>query len=57
MGNPVVDPIGPASGLNRVRRGGSWFNSGAAQRSAERSSNIPSYGNGTFGFRVGFQKQ
>ena len=57
IGNPVVDPTGPASGSNRVRRGGSWYNGGAAQRSAERRSDTPIYGNLTMGFRVGFQKQ
>jgi formylglycine-generating enzyme required for sulfatase activity len=57
-GNPVVDPTNlGASGSNRVRRGGSWYNGGAALRSAERRSDTPSYGNLTMGFRVGFQKQ
>ena len=56
-GNPVVDPTGPASGSNRVIRGGSWGNDGTAMRSAERSDFIPSGGFYGLGFRVGFQKQ
>ena len=56
-GNPVVDPTGPASGSDRVMRGGSWISGGAHLRSAWRSSNIPSYRNSRMGFRVGFQKQ
>ena len=56
-GNPVVDPTGPASGSNRVKRGGSWIHDGASLRSAARSGYHPGYRNGTVGFRVGFQKQ
>ena len=54
-GNPVVDPTGPASGSNRVARGGSWFNDGPTLRSAERTNRNPSTRTGLFGFRVGFQ--
>jgi formylglycine-generating enzyme required for sulfatase activity len=59
IGNPVVDPIGnPASGGNRVSRGGSWANAGGALlRSAQRSSDTPSARNFYLGFRVGFKKQ
>jgi formylglycine-generating enzyme required for sulfatase activity len=56
-GNPVIDPAGPASGSNRVRRGASWSNDGAFLRSAKRSSNTPSNRINSLGFRVGFQKQ
>jgi formylglycine-generating enzyme required for sulfatase activity len=56
-GNPVVDPVGPASGSKDVVRGGSWVNDGARLRSAERHVNTPSYRYYTVGFRVGFQKQ
>jgi len=54
-GNPVVDPAGPASGSNRVRRGGSWFSVGTLLRSAERHNHSPGNRNNSLGFRVGFQ--
>ena len=53
--NPTIDPTGPASGSDRVRRGGSWDNVGATLRSAKRYSNTPST-RSNIGFRVGFQK-
>ena len=56
-GNPVIDPTGPASGLDRVRRGGSWYHAGSYLRSALRLSGNPSLRYDTLGFRVGFQKQ
>jgi len=56
-GNPVVDPTGPASGSNRVRRGGSWSGPGATLRSAGRSNVNPSGRSNDIGFRVGFQQQ
>jgi formylglycine-generating enzyme required for sulfatase activity len=56
IGNPVIDPTGPASGSYRVIRGGSWNNTGPYLRSAARYSNTPSYRSYGFGFRVGFQK-
>jgi formylglycine-generating enzyme required for sulfatase activity len=55
-GNPVVDPTGPASGSNRVLRGGSWYPGGTTLRSAKRNNNTPSYRSTDLGFRVGFQK-
>jgi formylglycine-generating enzyme required for sulfatase activity len=56
-GNPLIDPTGPASGSNRVFRGGSFGHSAADLRSARRGSNRPpSYRNGSIGFRVAFQK-
>ena len=55
-GNPVVDPSGPASGSQRVLRGGSWSLDGARLRSAKRGHNTPSRRNYDHGFRVGFQK-
>jgi formylglycine-generating enzyme required for sulfatase activity len=56
-GNPVIDPTGPASGSNRVLRGGSWSDVGAALRSARRGHDTPSDRHYDIGFRVGFQKQ
>jgi formylglycine-generating enzyme required for sulfatase activity len=55
-GYPVVDPIGPASGSNRVFRGGSWYNDGTDLRSARRGIGTPGFRNFNLGFRVGFQK-
>jgi len=56
-GNPVVDPTGPASGSNRVKRGGSWYDDGAYLRSAKRNNYPPSSRSTNLGFRVGFQQQ
>jgi formylglycine-generating enzyme required for sulfatase activity len=55
-GNPVVDPTGPASGSNRVTRGGSWSNDGTPLRSAKRNNHTPGNRSNNRGFRVGFQK-
>ena len=55
-GNPVVDPTGPASGSNRVLRGGSWTTEGTALRSASARTPPPAPA-AHIGFRVGFQKQ
>jgi len=55
-GNPVVDPTGPASGSNRVVRGGSWLIGGTILRSAKRNTSTPSNRLSSIGFRVGFQK-
>ena len=40
-GNPVVDPTGPASGSNRVIRGGSWSVDKTLLRSAKRRNYTP----------------
>jgi sulfatase modifying factor 1 len=53
----LTDPEGPATGSNRVLRGGSWTKSGPYLRSAYRIGNDPSYRYGFIGFRVGFQQQ
>ena len=55
-GNPVVDPTGPASGSNRVQRGGSWNFDGPYLRSAKRRDYTPGARYSGIGFRVGFQK-
>ena len=54
-GGDQTDPEGPASGSNRVIRGGSWYDGGAGLRSAERGGSTPSYRSYDLGFRVGFQ--
>jgi formylglycine-generating enzyme required for sulfatase activity len=56
-GNPVIDPTGPASGSDRVIRGGSWALSGTYLRSAIRGTLYPSSRFNHFGFRVGFKQQ
>jgi formylglycine-generating enzyme required for sulfatase activity len=56
-GNPVIDPIGPATGSTRVYRGGSENNTGPVLRSARREDDPPSTRNHHIGFRVGFQQQ
>jgi len=54
--NPSIDPTGPASGSDRVVRGGSWHDAGAGLRSARRGSSSPGHRGSNIGFRVGFQK-
>jgi formylglycine-generating enzyme required for sulfatase activity len=48
----VTDPQGPASGLYRVIRGGSWSSDGVDCRSAQRESFNPAYTNNDRGFRI-----
>jgi formylglycine-generating enzyme required for sulfatase activity len=50
--NDQVDPTGPASGLARVRRGGSWFNLAWDCRSASRIWWLPSARRSILGFRL-----
>jgi formylglycine-generating enzyme required for sulfatase activity len=47
-----TDPRGPASGSNRVLRGGSWNNPANNCRSANRNNNNPANENNNIGFRV-----
>lgn len=50
--SPAIDPTGPATGANRVRRGGG-YNSGAWYcRSASRSGMAPDENDSNLGFRV-----
>ena len=53
--NPSFDPEGPASGLGRVLRGGSWASVKTDLRSANRSVMPPTSYRHYIGFRVGFQ--
>jgi formylglycine-generating enzyme required for sulfatase activity len=54
-GGAQTNPDGPASGSNRVARGGSWHYDGTYLRSARRHHNTPLQRATTLGFRVGFQ--
>jgi len=47
-----TDPIGPATGSNRVLRGGSWYNGGQIIRSAYRGAHTPSHRFSNGGFRL-----
>ena len=49
---PAVDPAGPASGVERVVRGGSWNTPPFLCRSANRMSYPPTHRDWTTGFRV-----
>ncbi len=48
----VVDPKGPDRGTHRVLRGGSWSNTAAFLRSANRRRDLPDYRHEDVGFRV-----
>jgi len=50
-GNAETDPQGPASGQNRVLRGGSWYDSPAYLRASVRVRNEPEVLSGDLGFR------
>ncbi len=50
--SPASDPVGPASGSNRVGRGGGWGSAAGYLRSADRSSGAPSKRRGDLGFRL-----
>ena len=46
------DPLGPATGSNRVMRGGSWLDRPGFTRMGFRGMNIPNYRGNYIGFRV-----
>ncbi len=48
----VTDPTGPATGVLRVLRGGSWISNGQDVRSANRNRNDPGNRNDGIGFRL-----
>jgi formylglycine-generating enzyme required for sulfatase activity len=48
----VTDPIGPSSGSNRVKRGGSWYDFAQYCRSADRSRVSPGMRGSNLGFRL-----
>ena len=48
----VIDPRGPGSGTDRVRRGGSWYGPGSRCRCAYRNLSNPANRYQTTGFRL-----
>ena len=52
---PLTDPTGPASGSDRVERGGSWNAYGRHLRSAKRHYSTPGTRYSSLGFRAGFR--
>ncbi|MEY2507071.1 MAG: hypothetical protein QOH01_1400 [Verrucomicrobiota bacterium] len=51
-GAPKQNPRGPASGLQRMYRGGSWKSRFTNLRASARSSNAPNYSCNDLGFRI-----
>ena len=51
-GGPRKDPVGPATGKQRIRRGGSWHYPETFSRVAYRCVEIPSRGTTVLGFRL-----
>ena len=50
--SPAENPMGPASGLRRVMRGGNWSNIDVVCRAAFRNVNKPGYRDRYVGFRL-----
>lgn len=48
----ALDPTGPESGIQRVRRGGSWYHYARVCRSASRDAYFPNSKDDVLGFRV-----
>jgi formylglycine-generating enzyme required for sulfatase activity len=55
--DPAIDPCPTDSGTMRVRRGGSWFSSGFACRSANRAYGHPASRLPNTGFRLVFETE
>ena len=51
LNSPTSNPLGPETGLYRVLRGGSWYNSESSVRVYERYHLNPAMNNNTIGFR------
>ena len=51
-GGLVTDPTGSSTGLDRVLRGGSWFNDASSCRASQRLYDSPSVRIGALGFRL-----
>ena len=52
IGNPSVNPVGPAAGSDRVRCGGSFYDDASASRSASRLNAMPTAAVINTGFRL-----
>jgi len=51
-GGDVTDPLGPATGIDRVNRGGSWGSGPNDERPANRAKNPPNEDSAWRGFRI-----
>lgn len=51
-GGNVTDPLGPATGIDRVNRGGSWGSGPSDERPANRAKNPPNEDSAWRGFRI-----
>ncbi len=51
-GGILTDPIGPATGLSRICRGGAWNTNARDCRAATRNWSLPAIRRSAFGFRV-----
>jgi len=49
---PTVDPTGPTTGSERIKRGGSWWNLALYARVGLRIRSVPQYRYGPLGFRL-----
>ncbi|HPO16848.1 MAG TPA: SUMF1/EgtB/PvdO family nonheme iron enzyme [Candidatus Hydrogenedentes bacterium] len=50
--HPETDPTGPASGTDRISRGGSWYTGAQYCRSANKRNDHPTYYDHALGFRI-----
>ena len=54
---PLTDPVGSTSGINRVKRGGSWISEPLSLRSAMRPvGSYPATRSATHGFRLSYRQ-
>jgi formylglycine-generating enzyme required for sulfatase activity len=51
-GGSLTDPVGPATGTDRVNRGGSFGSGPRDERSADRAKNPPAEASAYRGFRL-----
>ncbi len=51
-GKERTNPRGPANGMKRIYRGGSWKSRATSLRATTRNSNMPAYSSNDVGFRI-----